>query len=253
MKKNLAIIAAVAVIALLLHSCEFSHLTDIFSPSKPCVEKDVESHITVTTGELITITTEEVQELPDAVMIGESIADRYDRGEWTSSYQWYECLDDTHDHETRDGYAADDGGEFRSIRAYGYYESIWFDWETMLYQDPYTGKTVDGVDKCDYDHIVPLAYVNAHGGCNWGEETKKAFADDPSVGVCCNGHDNRVKGAKGPSEWLPEVNQAAYCYTFLKVCVEHGLTVSQEDFDVFRVVLENAVDGEIFIINQYVK
>lgn len=176
----------------------------------------------------------------------------YDRNEWTSSYQWYKCNEPNHDHNSND-YNGDDDGEYRSIRAYSYYESVWYDWETERYLDPYTNEWIENVKETDYDHIIPLAYANAHGAAQWGEEKKKAYADDPSVGVCCNSSDNRAKGAKGPSEWLPEENVEMYCYTWLVIAEEYNLTLSEKDLATINEVLFGVDVSELHVINEYVQ
>lgn len=160
---------------------------------------------------------------------------QYDRDLYTSSSQYYECEDPEHDWHNSNGYTGDDDGEYTSVRAYGFYESKYYDGESDSYTDPYTNETSDvsesGPKGYDWDHVIPLAYADSHGTNAWTEEQKKAFADDPLVGVCVNASDNRAKGAKGPSEWLPDENVDDYCYTWLVISSEYGLSISQEDMD----------------------
>lgn len=170
--------------------------------------------------------------------------DTYDREKWTSKYQKYVCNNRDH---TGDG-IPDCDGTYTSIRKYSFYESEWYDWTTNTYTDPYTGKAIKDVKKTDYDHIIPLMYVYTHGGANWSEEKSKEFADDPTVGVCCTQFDNRAKGAKAPSEWLPTANIEDYCYTWLVIADRFDLWLEQADYDVIVSVLAN-YDGELSLIN----
>lgn len=160
----------------------------------------------------------------------------YDRLEWTSDYQSYECDNKGHDHDSNE-YTGDDGGKFHSIRAYAFYESEWYDWNGLSYTDPYTGNHISDVKDTDYDHIIPLAYAHNHGGSSWSPEKKKRFADDPSNGVCVNRHDNRAKGAKGPSEWMPERNQKWYCEQWLRIAKEWNLEIEEADMRTINGIL----------------
>jgi hypothetical protein len=185
---------------------------------------------------------QDLQQLVKSVKIddvnGEEI--NYDRDEWTSNSQWYEC-DESHECD----------GNYTSIRSYSFYESEWYNWDTKEYLDPYTGEFVESVKNTDYDHIIPLAYANEHGGYLWNNEQKKEFADDPSNGVCVNIHDNRAKGSKGPSEWLPEENEDDYCYTWLVIAENYGLSISQEDMDAILDTLSKADESNLSLINDY--
>lgn len=165
----------------------------------------------------------------------------YERDEWTSDSQLYECYKN---------HGCDE--KYTSIRKYSFYESEWYNWDDNYYVDPYTEQVINDVRQTDYDHIIPLAYVNSHGGEQWNDEKKKEFADDPSNGVCVNIHDNREKGAKGPSEWLPDENKVDYCYTWLVISDHYGLSISDDDMNTIKSVL-SAVENvsELSLINDY--
>ena len=190
----------------------------------------------------------DLQELINSIKIEDDQDVYYDRSEWTSSSQLYLCNNHRHDHN-RNSYTGDDDGKFTSIRAYAYYESVWYDWDNDVYTDPYTGYIIKSVKETDYDHIIPLAYANAHGGSEWSGDKKKEYSDDPSVGVCCNKSENCIKGAKGPSEWLPKENQDDYCYTWLVIANKYDLSISQDDID----VILSCIDGDEIIINALVE
>lgn len=183
---------------------------------------------------------ETLQELVDRVAVEEDQQVDYDRDLYTSSYQSYEC---DKDHECEHGYS--------SIRTYSFYECEWYNWDTGVYIDPYTNLPVESIKKTDYDHIIPLAYADRHGANAWTEEQKKGYADDPTVGVCVNSSDNRSKGDKGPSEWLPDENQQDYCYTWLVLADVYDLSITPEDMDTILQVLDGVDVNSLSLINEY--
>lgn len=175
-----------------------------------------------------------IEELVAEIKIEDASEDAYDRDEYTSSTQYY---------------VGTNGDEYTSIRSYAYYESTWYDENTDSYTCPYTGEEIDSVKSTDYDHIIPLHYANQHGASEWTEEEKRNFADDPFIGVDSNASDNRAKGDKGPSEWMPEENQEEYAYTWLVIAAEYDLSIAQEDMDVIMDTLDGI--DEVSVINQY--
>lgn len=100
------------------------------------------------------------------------------------------------------------------------------------YTDPYTGKTYDDPSKLDIDHIIPLGYVNQHGGAAWSKEKKQQYANDIStVLLPVDASANRQKGDKGPSKWMP-TNQSYHC-TYAKewvsIAQKYGISITQND------------------------
>ena len=82
--------------------------------------------------------------------------------------------------------------------------------------DPYSGITLtgnpyrgDGTENdLDIDHIIPLSYVNAHGGSEWSADQKKAYGQSlegykNGVYVAVSASENRKKGDSGPAEYYP--------------------------------------------------
>lgn len=107
-----------------------------------------------------------------------------------------------------------------------------YDDKNFSFVCPYTGETISNANKIDYDHIIPLAYVDGHGGNKWTAEKKNEFAFNTSVGICVSASSNRAKGAKGPAEWMPSMNQKWYCYRWLQIATEYNISISQADYDV---------------------
>lgn len=155
----------------------------------------------------------------------------YDRNTYTSKSQSYNF----------------NGKKYNSIRNYSYFASVWY--SNGVYKDPYNGKNITNVKAADYDHIIPLHYANLHGADSWTNEKRKKYADDPSVGVVVNAHDNRAKGDKGPSKWLPKNNVKEYCYTWLVIAKKYNLSIASEDMKVIKEKLKNTKN--LSIINEY--
>ena len=174
----------------------------------------------------IKISDSSINELINDVKIEEASNDEYDRDSYTSTSQLYTYK----------------GQRYYSIRNYGFYVSKWYDGNNNIYNDPYNGSTTNEVKGLDWDHVVPLHYVNQHGGSKWSESDKKAFADNPEVGVNVNAHDNRSKSDKGPAEWLPSKNIENYCYTWLVICDKYNISVTPEDMQVIKEKLANVKD-----------
>ena len=113
--------------------------------------------------------------------------------------------------------------------------------EPFVYKCPYSGKEITDIKIIDFDHIIPLNYVAKYGDINWTNEQKNKFAQDENVGVSVLNKENRRKGAKGPSEWLPKVNQGDYCYSWLLIAKEFGIALRQQDIDTCKVVCLNEI------------
>ena len=79
--------------------------------------------------------------------------------------------------------------------------------------DNYTGKYYTSPKKLDIDHLVPLAEVDKSGGSKWPRSKKIAYANDlenRETLIAVSASQNRAKGDKDPSKWLP-ANKAYHC------------------------------------------
>lgn len=113
--------------------------------------------------------------------------------------------------------------------------------DPFVYKCPYSGKEITNIKDLDFDHICALGYIHKYGDINWTNEQKNKFAQDENVGVSVLNKENRRKGAKGPSEWLPKENQGDYCYTWLLCAKEYGFALRQQDIDTCKVVCLNEI------------
>ena len=89
--------------------------------------------------------------------------------------------------------------------------------------DPYSGATLTGnpyqgdgtANDLDIDHIIPLKYVNSHGGYGWSASDKVAYgksiaAMNNGVYLAVSASENRKKGDSGPADYYPS-NPNFYC------------------------------------------
>lgn len=113
--------------------------------------------------------------------------------------------------------------------------------DPFVYKCPYSGKEITDIKDLDFDHICALGYIHKWGNVNWTNEQKNKFAQDENVGVSVLNKENRRKGAKGPSEWLPKENQGDYCLTWLLLAKEYGFALRQQDIDTCKVVCLNEI------------
>lgn len=80
-------------------------------------------------------------------------------------------------------------------------------------QDPYSGTEIihqKGNSKVDIDHVVALGQAWVSGAQQIAPEQRKALANDPENLVVVSGSDNRAKGDREASAWLPP-NKASRC------------------------------------------
>lgn len=113
--------------------------------------------------------------------------------------------------------------------------------DPFVYKDPYTDKEITDIKILDFDHLIPIFYCDKYGNVGWSKEQKNKFAQDENVGVSVLNKENRSKGSKGPSEWLPKVNQGDYCYSWLLIAHEYGLALRQQDIDTCKLVCLNEI------------
>ena len=135
------------------------------------------------------------------------------------------------------------------------------------WNSPYTGQDIECESKTEVakniqiDHIIPIAYVNRHGGYSWDEDKKKEYYNDYGVqtdwtvgandtndyekcGVllASDYKSNIQKSDKGPSEWMPsnESYRQEYCERWVKIASVYGISITQSDYDTLLHYLQAA-------------
>lgn len=109
--------------------------------------------------------------------------------------------------------------------------------DNFSYECPYSHEIVTDVKKIDYDHIIPINYVDSHGGWAWSKEDKQEYYYNIDNGICTFQSPNRKKSDKGPSKYLPDYNQEWYCYKWLEIATRYNIGISQADYDTIVDVL----------------
>jgi len=118
--------------------------------------------------------------------------------------------------------------------------------------DPYTGQTLTGnpyegdgtANDLDIDHVIPLEYVNAHGGYEWSAAQKRAYGDsltamNNGVYLAVSAKENVEKGDMGPAEWYPP--NPAYKCTYAKkwrdIAKLYNISLAQADYNLVKTTL----------------
>lgn len=105
--------------------------------------------------------------------------------------------------------------------------------------DPYGAGDLS-ISEVDIDHVVPLEYVNQHGGAAWSSQRKQDYANDMSQGhlLAVSSSANRQKGSKGPSEWMPAANQCEYAKSWAGTLQQWDLTTTRADWNKLNSVIQ---------------
>ena len=106
--------------------------------------------------------------------------------------------------------------------------------------DPYSGETFTKPGDLDVDHTVPLNAAAKMGADSWSPEQKEIFANDlEHVLVVTSAKQNRAKGAKTPSEWMPEKEEAHcdYAKIYIEIVNKYKLNLTQADKDALAKAL----------------
>lgn len=110
-----------------------------------------------------------------------------------------------------------------------------------VWVDPYSGETFTKPGDLDVDHTVPLNAAAKMGAQSWSAEQKEIFANDLQyVLVVTSAKQNRAKGAKTPSEWMPEKKEAHcdYAKIYLEIVNKYKMNLTQADKDALAKALK---------------
>ena len=107
---------------------------------------------------------------------------------------------------------------------------------------PYDGQVFTSPSDLDVDHLVPLKEAWDSGAWSWTSTRRQSFANDlsdPRTLIAVSASQNRSKGDKDPSNWIP-VRQAYLC-TYLAdwvaVKARWGLSMDQSEAGRIRNLL----------------
>lgn len=107
------------------------------------------------------------------------------------------------------------------------------------WKDFYSGRLIKDKRKIDIDHIFPLNRANNSGAYAWTILEKEKFANDPENLLAVSSEENRQKGAKGPSEWLPSDKSyhKEYAIKYLNIARKYNLSITKEDKEALEKIL----------------
>jgi hypothetical protein len=172
------------------------------------------------------VTKEDILSLVDSIKVStHENKEKYNRDDWEKPAKKFTL----------------DGEKVSRVKYDTYTSQYLISKDPFVYKCPYSGKEITDIKNLDFDHLVPLLYLHKFSDTNWTKEQKNKFAQDENVGVSVLNKENRRKGAKGPSEWLPKENQGDYCLTWLLLAKEYGFALRQQDIDTCKVVCLNEI------------
>ena len=93
---------------------------------------------------------------------------------------------------------------------------------------PYDGIRITKASAVDIDHVVPLSEAWRSGAWAWTPAQRQAFAndlDDPRTLVAVSLGQNRSKGDKDPSQWLPPKGVCTYIADWISIKARYQLSV----------------------------
>lgn len=195
-------------------------------PKQEEQSKEEEKNEDTSKEETLSVTKEDLLKLVSEIRVStHENTEKYNRDDWEKPAKKFTL----------------DGEKVSRVKYDTYTSQYLISKDPFVYKDPYTDKEITDIKIIDFDHIIPLNYVAKYGDINWTNEQKNKFAQDENVGVSVLNKENRRKGAKGPSEWLPKVNQGDYCYSWLLIAKEYGISLRQQDIDTCKIVCLNEI------------
>jgi hypothetical protein len=120
----------------------------------------------------------------------------------------------------------------------------------------YDGKVfVNNPGDLDIDHSIPLAEAWDSGASAWTSEQRRQFANDNTHTAGAGGlqlipvtaAENRAKGDRDPSQWMPskEDVRCAYAANWVEVKQTWALSVDESEAGYLRVALDTCAAGGI--------
>lgn len=106
---------------------------------------------------------------------------------------------------------------------------------TGLWIGAFTGQIFTYASDVDIDHIIPLKYAHDHGGAEWSPLLKRLFANDVENLLVVDDRENKIKGAKGMSEYMPRVEfQCEYIKHWDTLTAKYQLSLDPSDVTIIN-------------------
>jgi hypothetical protein len=147
--------------------------------------------------------------------------------------------------------ATNDGSKFTSGTWYNAYAG----------NDIVCATANDVAKKIQIDHIIPLGYVNDHGGSSWSQDERVEYANDYgestkgtygttgtddyancNVLIAVDSTQNMQKSDQGPAEWLPTNKGFWYIYAckWIQIADNYDISVTQADWNELRQIVQSS-------------
>ena len=110
--------------------------------------------------------------------------------------------------------------------------------------DPYTNNLYYFASELDVDHVVPLYNAWQSGAYLWNDFKREEFANDMIFDdhlIAVDKYQNRQKGAKDPSEWMP-ANSDFHCeYVAIWIEIKYlwELTITSSEYKFLDTVISS--------------
>lgn len=110
---------------------------------------------------------------------------------------------------------------------------------TGEWYDPYSNTIFTDPSELDVDHIVPLAEAHRSGAYAWSPSKRKEFANDLENLYSVSASENRSKGDRDLSDWLPSSPKFHWEYvrTWMSIKEKYELTVDSAEYAVYDSVM----------------
>jgi hypothetical protein len=112
--------------------------------------------------------------------------------------------------------------------------------QSGILSDPFSGEVVH-FDRGDpqevqIDHVFPLAVAWERGASAWELDVRRTFANDPRNLLAVSKATNQAKGAKMPTNWVPETmsGKCVYARTVIDVARKYQLILTWAEVMVLR-------------------
>lgn len=121
------------------------------------------------------------------------------------------------------------------------------------WNEPYTGTVFSGnpyrgddgtANDLDIDHIIPLNYVNSHGGYHWPDTQKRAYgasitAMNSGVYIVVSASENRKKSDSGPATYYPPnpAYRCTYSEKWRNTARTYKISLSPADYNLIASIL----------------